>query len=69
MTPELQLLREASNEIKSLRGQNNLMGARLDMFDKCILLLTANIQDNRTGMGEDLVWKIDKFIEQNVTNN
>lgn len=62
MTPEFELLRQASNEIKLLRGQNNLMAARLDTFDKCVLLLTANIQGSNQGMSPDLVWEIDKFI-------
>ena len=63
MTKELQLLQEASNEIKRLRNSNNLMAARLDTFDKCVLLLTAHLEGGQTGMSPDLVWEIDQFIQ------
>ena len=63
MEQGIRLLKDASNEIKSLRSQNNLMAARLDMFDKCVLLLTANIHGGSQGMSPDLVWEIDKFID------
>ncbi len=63
MTPEFELLRQASNEIKQLRTQNNLMAARLDTFDKCVALLTANVQGNSMGMSPDIVWEIDDAIE------
>ena len=62
MTPELELLQRASNEIKGLRNSNNLMAARLDMFDKCVLLLTANIQSSGQGMSPDIAWEIDNMI-------
>jgi len=67
MEQEIRLLKEASNEIKQLRSQNNLMAARLDMFDKCVLLLTANIQGSNRGMSPDLVWAIDKFVSEKET--
>jgi len=67
MEQEIRLLKDASNEIKSLRSQNNLMAARLDMFDKCVLLLTANIQGSNQGMSPDLVWAIDKFVSEKET--
>jgi hypothetical protein len=67
MKTEIELLKDASNEIKQLRSQNNHMAARLDMFDKCILLLTANIQGNNQGMSPDVVWAIDKFIASQET--
>jgi len=62
MEEEIRLLKYASNEIKSLRNQNNLMAARLDVFDKCILLLTANTQSSGMVMSPDLAWEIDKFV-------
>jgi hypothetical protein len=67
MKQEIELLKDASNEIKSLRSQNNHMAARLDMFDKCVLLLTANIQGNSQGISPDVVWAIDKFIASQET--
>lgn len=64
MTKELMLLQEASKEVKGLRNQNNLMAAKLDMFDKCFMLLTANINNGGLmSMGSELVeWRIDNFI-------
>ncbi len=67
MTTELQLLKAASNEIKMLRNQNQSMSSRLDMFDKCILLLTANIHSQGGCMGEDIAWEIDRYIEIETT--
>lgn len=63
MNKELDLLQIASNEIKQLRNQNNIMRTRLDMFDNCMLLLTANIQSNQQGVSPDITWEIDKYIE------
>lgn len=64
MTEEQELLQRASNEIKGLRNQNQTMATRLDMFDKCIMLLTANLHSSGQGMSEDIAWKIDKFLEK-----
>lgn len=38
MTNETELLKRASNEIKSLRSQNEIMSARLQMFDQMMLV-------------------------------
>lgn len=64
MKKENELLQEASNEIKSLRKQNELMGARLDMFDSMMLIFRTQPNYGSQGMSEDLVWKIDKHLEQ-----
>lgn len=63
MKQETRLLQEAANEIKQLRQENAIMGARLDMFDKMILLFETMPAYRGMGMGEDLVWKIEKHIE------
>lgn len=57
------LLQRSSNEIKSLRKENQLMRTRLDMFDSCMMLLTAHVRQEGGGMSPDLVWEIDKYIE------
>lgn len=62
MKPEIQMLQEASSEIKRLRRQNELMNARLEMFDTCIGLLNTKIASNDMAMTPDLVYKIDKHI-------
>lgn len=62
MTSEQDLLQQSSEEIKSLRSQNNSMAARLDMFDKCMVLLHTAPAYQGQGMGEDLVYKIEKQL-------
>lgn len=59
------LLKSAALEIKQLRTQNNLMAARLEVFDKMMLLLHTAPNYPSQVMGEDLVWKIDKYIAAN----
>lgn len=60
---EVYLLRAASGEIKSLRRANELMAARLEVFDS--LMLMFNTSPNRSGglMSPDLVYEIDKLLE------
>lgn len=68
MTKELMLLQDASNEIKKLRNSNSIMSAKLDMFDKCFMLLTAHIDAGCSmGMGEDVAWQIDNHIADQQT--
>lgn len=64
MSNKLELLQDAALEIKSLRKQNELMAARLDVFDKMILLLHTPPNYQSHGMSEDLVWKIEKHIQE-----
>ncbi len=62
MNESLSLLQQANNEIKSLRRQNELMSARLNMFDSIQLLLRTSLNYPNQGMSEDLCWKIDQHI-------
>lgn len=64
----MDLLQRASSEIKSLRNQNNHMAARLDMFDKCMMLLTANLQTNNIGMSPDITYEIDLEVNHQNPN-
>jgi len=68
MTEENRLLNEASFEIKRLRKENEVMGARLDMFDSIMALLHTDIARKQVGMTEDLVWKIEKHLEKYKAN-
>ena len=66
MKEEIRLLQEANYEIKSLRERNKLLSARLDMFDKMMIVLhTEPARESKGGMSPDLVAEIDKFIETN----
>lgn len=63
---EKQLLQEASEEITRLRQDNYFMRTRLKMFDDMMEALRSNSGSNggmMSGMGEDLVWKIERHIE------
>lgn len=59
-----ELLQRASNEIKCLRSQNQLMAARLDMFDSMMAIFNAQ-QMSRSGgmMSPDIVYELDKAIK------
>jgi hypothetical protein len=62
MKQELDLLKRAAEEIKQLRSQNQLMTARLDVFDKMMLLFTVSPTFAGQGMGPDIVYDINKQI-------
>lgn len=62
------LLQRASGEIKSLRSQNQLMAARLEMFDSVMLLFTSAPAYKGVGMSPDIVWEIDKAISIDELN-
>lgn len=59
----LDLLNEAVNEIKSLRQANSVMGARLDMFDKMMLLFQSTPAQPGQGWAPDIVYTIQKHID------
>lgn len=61
------LLQEAINEIMHLRQQNAMMSPRIQMFDDMMLLFKARPDFPSQGIGEDLVWKIKKFLEAPVS--
>lgn len=65
MKEQNELLQRAANEIRQLRSQNQLMAARLDMFDSLMLLFRTEPNFERNGMGEDIVWQIEKTIASN----
>lgn len=62
---EISLLQQASHEIKSLRNQNELQRARLNMFDDMMALLHTEPASKNKGMmsSPDLVFKIDELVE------
>lgn len=71
MRQEEELLKRASDQIKGLRQQNSIMGARLNMFDQCMQLVNVR---NNTGGGDmcvsnDITYEIDRFIEFRDSEN
>lgn len=64
----ISLLTEAKSEIKSLRHQNELMSARLEMFDTMMRLFHTTPNYGSNGMSHpDIVWSIEKFITSKLT--
>lgn len=63
MSKELGLLKMAALEIRQLRNKNEIMKARLDMFDDCVALLSARVERGSMGMSPDFLWEIEKHIE------
>lgn len=61
---EINLLTNASSEIKQLRRINELQSARLNMFDSVMLLLNSNLDRGGMAHSPDIVSEIDRFIEQ-----
>ena len=64
MEPEFVLLKQAASEIRVLRNQNQIMAARLEMFDNMMLVLHTEPARKGQGMSPDLAWEIDRFIEK-----
>ncbi len=55
------LLKQAANEIKSLRQQNQLMSARLEVYDTMKLMLNTEPNYPRSGaMHPDIVYELEK---------
>jgi hypothetical protein len=63
MENEFLLLEEAVSEIRSLRKQNELMNARLEVFDSMMAILHTTPAYKSQGMSPDLAYRIEKFIE------
>jgi len=60
-----ELLESALNEIQSLRRQNELMKARLDMFDAVMSALHGQPALDRQGlMALDVAYELRKQIEE-----
>lgn len=60
--PELEVLEDASREIKMLRRQLELKSARLDMFDSINAMLHTDLATKQQGMSPDVCAQLDKFI-------
>lgn len=57
------LLKEAANEIRSLRNANEQMRGRLYMFDSVMLLVRGRESNMAGAMHPDLVYEIEKLLE------
>ncbi len=62
-----ELLERAASEIRGLRNQNKEQRLRLQMFDDCMLLLTAHLHGRGEGaMSPDVVYEIEKALKNSV---
>lgn len=65
MNEQISLLKQAAEEITSLRRQNELMNTRLHMFDSMMRVFNVSPGGGMScGMGEDIAWKINKYLEE-----
>lgn len=64
MERSTELLQQAVSEIRILRNHNQLMSARLEMFDSLMTVLHTDVARKGQGMSPDLTWEIEKFIEK-----
>lgn len=62
---EMELLKNASAEIKSLRVVNQKQGIRLEAIDDMLLLLNAKQPESRQGFSPDIASQIDRYIFEN----
>lgn len=60
LSEEISLLNQAASEIKMLMKQNELMRARLDMFDAMNAILHTQVATRSEGFTPDLVLQIEK---------
>lgn len=64
------LLKRASIEIKSLRQQNQIMAARLQVYDEMMQMFRASPPNQTMGYSPDITYEIDKAIaEESETKN
>lgn len=56
------LLREAVAEIRQVRRSNELMSARLQMFDAIQVMLYTEPKYPSQGMSPDVAWQIEKYL-------
>jgi hypothetical protein len=64
---EIFLLKQSASTIRQLRRENELMGARLEVYDQMMRLFhTLPVQQYR-GMSPDITYDIDKFLESKLS--
>ena len=58
------LLQRASFEIRNLRNANQIMAARLEVFDTMTAIFKTSPRNDGMGMAPDLVWEIERRLEE-----
>lgn len=58
-------IRQAQAEIQELRRRNEVLEAQVHMVETCAMLVRAQMASGPgMTMGEDVVWKLDRALEQ-----
>lgn len=62
-----QLLQQASDEIKQLRYENQMMSARLEVFDNVMLLFKSYPRETGIIAKPDICYDIKKYLDHAET--
>ena len=57
-------LRDAANEIRSLRRQNELLSAKVEMIDLFAQVLNTKAAERSAGASPDIAWQLDKMVRE-----
>ena len=70
MNPEQKLLERAAMEIRTLRRHNEIMAAKLEVFDGMMQILNSQAAQRGGGlMSPDLVFEIDKHLQETAKSD
>lgn len=61
----INLLQQSKEEIKTLRGQNEILFAKVEVMEFFKLVFHTSPNYPSQGMSEDVVWKIEKYLRDN----
>lgn len=64
ITIEKETLTAAVAEIRSLRRQNEILSAKVEMIDLFACVLATRPAESQRGMSPDVAWEIEKAIAQ-----
>lgn len=56
------LLTEASHEIKSLRRRNEILSAKVEVFDSLMCLLNTSPAQRENLAAVDIAWQLDEAV-------
>lgn len=63
-----ELLNDARHEIISLRRRNEILSAKVEVFDSLMCLLHTSPAQHSQAMSPDVAWQIEKGLEELKTN-
>lgn len=70
---EKNMMETAVHEIRSLRRQNEILSAKVEVFDSIMQVLHTSPATRSQGMSPDIAWQMEKHLlaqrEEPVTQN